>query len=380
MPEYGPITIVIQEVHQGGGQERVTYEVARRLLEHGAELTVIARRCELPASERLRWVRVPGPARPFTLAYIWFFLLGTIATAFYGRGFRQSAGAIVSNRMDAAIIHFSHLGYSNRPTAEQRSHDSFLHKLNAYLSSVLSRLAERLCYRPSRVGTLVALSAGAARELRACFPRMASRVTVIPNGVDLDRFRPDPEARARLRAELGIDEDDPVAVFVGGDWDRKGLPIAVAGIAATPRWHLLVAGGGDEDALRELARSKNVDHRLHLYGRTPRPEEVWAAGDVLLFPTAYEGFSLVTLEAAAAGLPLLMTKVNGSEELVVEGETGLLIDRTPESIHGALEVLGDDLRLRERMGENARRTALKYNWEDVTRKYESLYAGEDHPR
>ena len=222
---------------------------------------------------------------------------------------------------------------------------------------------------------LVAVSAGVATELQRCFPRMASQVTVVPNGVDTTVFHPDREARARLRSALGLEEDDLVAVFVGGDWERKGLPIAVTGIAKTSCWHLLVAGNGDANGLRELAQLQNAGDRLHLYGFTSGPSEVWAAGDVLLFPTSYEAFSLATLEAAATGLPLLMSRVHGGEELVVESETGWFIERTPESIAGALDRLADDPDLRRRMGKGARRAAEKYTWDNVARMYEALYAG-----
>lgn len=379
MADRQPITLVIHDVHPYGGHERATYELARRLLARGVEVTVIARRCELPPSKGLRWIRIPGPRRPFVLAHPWFLLLGTIATAIWGRGFRVAAGAIVLNRMDAITVHFCHRDYSKHATAVRRSRASPLHTLNAYLSSLLSLFAERLCYRPSRAGTLIAVSSGLAAELRRLFPAMASRVIVIPNGVDSTEFRPDPDARARVRSEFGLGEEDLVAVFVGGDWERKGLPIALKGIAATGRWHLLVAGEGDADELRRLASLENVGDRLHVIGHTPRPAEVLAAGDAFVLPTFYEPFGMAALEAAATGLPLLMSRVHGGEELVEEGETGFFIERTPESVANRLELLADDPELRGQLGEGARRAALKHGWDEIAQSYESLLASAARP-
>ena len=379
MPALPPVTIVIHELHPYGGQERVTYEFVRRLLERGAEVTVIARRCELPPSERLRWVRVRGPKRPFLLAYPWFFLAGTIATAIRGKGFRQTCGAIVFNKVDAVTIHCCHQGYSKVPATETRGRTSFLHTVSAKLSSLVSVWAERLCFRPSRVRTLIAVSAGMADELRRSFPKMASRVKIIPNGVDLDEFRPDPEIRSRMRSSLGIGQDELLAVFVGGAWARKGGPVAWAGVREAGSWSLLVGGYAVPEAERQTDGHPEARERLHLagYGEDLLTSEVYATGDVLVFPTSYEGFSLATLEAAAAGLPLLMTPVHGAEELVVEGETGYLIDRTPDSIRDALEALSDDPALLRRMSEGARRVAERYTWDDVARMYESLIAGHD---
>ena len=377
MSPHPPITIVIHELHPYGGQERVTYELARRLLERGHELTVIARRCELPPSDRLRWIRVRGPRRPFLFSYPWFFLVGTIATAIYGRGFRQTCGAIILNKVDAVTIHCCHQGYSKVPATETRGRASVLHTVSAYLSSLISVWAERLCFRPSRVKTLIAVSAGMADELRRCFPRMRSRITIIPNGVDLEEFVPDSEVRARLRSELNIDQDQLLAVFVGGAWARKGGPIALAGVAETSDWHLLVGGYAVPEAARQVNGNPDLNSRIHLggYGEEFRTSEVYPAADALVFPTSYEGFSLATLEAAAAGLPLLMTRVHGAEELVTEGKTGYIIDRTPESIRDALETLSQDPDLLRRMKAEARRVAEGYTWDDVAEMYEALIAG-----
>src|SRR5262245_23578512 len=114
------VTIIIHELHPYGGQERATYELANRLLEQGVELTVIARRCELPESDLLRWIRIPGPRRPFLLSFAWFAFLATIATAIFARGYRQSAGAIVLNKLDGSVVHCCHQGYSKVPAALKR--------------------------------------------------------------------------------------------------------------------------------------------------------------------------------------------------------------------------------------------------------------------
>jgi UDP-glucose:(heptosyl)LPS alpha-1,3-glucosyltransferase len=99
----------------------------------------------------------------------------------------------------------------------------------------------------------------------------------------------------------------------------------------------------------------------------------YAASDVFVLPTYYEAFSLATLEAAASGLPLLVTKVNGTEELVREGYNGYFVTRDGESIAEKLEfILSDSQKLRE-LGMNARKSAEQYSWDVIADKTLSVY-------
>src|SRR6266508_3513144 len=88
--------------------ERMLSELIRRLLYQGRKVVLISRTCELPPHPALRWVLVPGPARPFALAYPRFFVVGTLITWRHRRGLVHTTGAIVRNRADLSTIHFCH--------------------------------------------------------------------------------------------------------------------------------------------------------------------------------------------------------------------------------------------------------------------------------
>jgi UDP-glucose:(heptosyl)LPS alpha-1,3-glucosyltransferase len=233
--------------------------------------------------------------------------------------------------------------------------------------------AERWAYRARRVGRVVAVSRGLAGDVRRFFPSLEGRVQVIPNGVDVDEFRPDPEARARVRAELGA-RDVPVAAFMGGDWRRKGLELALEAVAQSPPWHLLVIGDGDEPAFRARAERLGAGGRVHFVGRRPRPAPYLSAADAFVFPSGYEPFGLAMLEAGASGLPLIATPTEGSAELVREGENGFVVEREAGAIATALEALGRDPERRARLGARARELALGYSWSRVADAYAEVLA------
>jgi glycosyltransferase involved in cell wall biosynthesis len=350
--------------------ERQLGILAAGLLERGYELTVVARRCGLEARPGLRWVRVPGPARPFSFLFPWFFVAGSLAVLRSRRGLVHTTGALVGNRADVSTVHFCHAAYHARTRAPRTGRGSRLALLNAGAAALLSRLAERWCYRPRRSRRLVAVSGGVAHELAAFFPD--EPVTVIPNGVDREAFAPDEGARRAVRGEWKVADGELVALFVGGEWERKGLRHAIEGVARNPRWRLVVVGEGERERFGEIAAQAGAGERVHFAGVDADPARFYAAADAFLLPTAYETFSLVTFEAAAAGLPLLVSRVSGVEDILEEGRNGWFIDRDAERIAGRLRALEDEA-VRREMGEAARADSAGFGWDVAIEGYDRLY-------
>jgi glycosyltransferase involved in cell wall biosynthesis len=369
-----PVTLVAHEVGSIGGMERQLAELATGLLGRGHPVTVIARKCQLPPHPRLRWVRVPGPSRPFSLAYPWFFVAGSLLLRLRGRGLVHTTGAIVFNRADLSTVHFCHHGFVRRsPDARRERVSTPLRRLNSRLGMLLSLRAERWCYRPKVTKQLVAVSQGVAHELEEEFPDVADCIAVIPNGVDLDEFRAEPEDREHARRRLGLEATDLIALFVGSEWERKGLRLAIQALSGAPRWQLQVVGDGDEAGYAELARRLGVSDRVRFAPKTPRVAPFYAAADAFVLPTAYETFSLVTFEAAAAGLPLLVTRVSGVEEILRSDVNGWFIERDADAIAARLERLAVDAGLRASMGAAARAAAESFSWSSMVEYYAAHY-------
>jgi glycosyltransferase involved in cell wall biosynthesis len=317
-------------------------------------------------------VRVPGPSRPFAVAYPWFFVVGTLITWRRRRGLLHTTGAIVHNRADLSTIHFCHHAARERMPLLRTSRASFVYRVNAWIAAVMSRLGERWCYRPARTRRLVAVSAGLGRELREHFPPMADATIVIPNGVDRIEFRPDLETRARVRNELGFGDDDLVVTFVGSEWEGKGLRFLVEALRDAPEWQLLVIGRGDESRYRRLA-AEQAPGRVHFIGETTKIAAYYSAVDVFALPSVYESFSMSAHEAAAAGLPVLITRVSGAEDVLVDGRDGWFIERDPALISDRLRRLGADRELLARMGTAAREATASMGWEHAAAAYGRLY-------
>jgi UDP-glucose:(heptosyl)LPS alpha-1,3-glucosyltransferase len=122
-----------------------------------------------------------------------------------------------------------------------------------------------------------------------------------------------------------------------------------------------------------MAASLSAADRIHFEG--PRRDTVpyFAAADVFLLPSAYETFSLAAYEAAATGLPLLVTRVSGVEEILSEGVNGWFIERDADMIRDRLMALLSDPQLRRLMGAKSRESVLQYSWSRVVDDYLSLY-------
>jgi UDP-glucose:(heptosyl)LPS alpha-1,3-glucosyltransferase len=364
------VTIVAHDIGPVGGMERVLSELILGLRERGHEVTVVSRTCELPPQAGVRFRRVRGPSRPFLLAYPWFLLAGSWALARAARGIVQVTGGIVLRRADIVSVHYCH---QVGPASPSRA--STLYRANIRLVRIAKRLSERLCFYINRRALFVCVSDGVAEEVRRHYPRLAGRVITIHNGVDTERFAPSRlGAQApKLRRELGLQEDRPTAVFVGGEWQRKGLEPAIEALVEAPEWTLLVAGEGDEARYRALAESLGVADRVRWLGLRRDVAPLYEIADAFVLPSSYETFSLVTFEAAAAGLPLLATPVNGVRELIEDGKNGYFIGREGPGIAARLRQLGADNALKEALGKGARESALRFSWSRTVQRHHELY-------
>jgi glycosyltransferase involved in cell wall biosynthesis len=366
------VTIVAHDIGSVGGMEHQLAELALGLQRLGDTVTVIARTCELPPDSGVTFHRVRGPSRPHLLAYPWFMLVGSLMLRRWRRGVVQATGAIVLNRVDVIAVHYCQQVGPATPSRSTR-----LFRAHAKLVGYLVRGAERLCFGASRSATFVGVSEGVAEEVRQHYPRVADRVMSIPNGVGTEAFSPGRrKAQAQaLRERLELSESRLVAAFVGSEWERKGLEPLIRALPFASGWDVVVAGSGDQKRYQELADSLGVGDALRWLGVSRDIQLVYELADVFLFPSSYEAFSLATLEAAASGLPILTTPVNGVAELLTDGQNGFLISREPRLIAQRLGRLAADPDLRRRMGRAARESALEFRWETMVARHHELYLG-----
>jgi glycosyltransferase involved in cell wall biosynthesis len=233
---------------------------------------------------------------------------------------------------------------------------------------VLRQAAARL------VHAFVAVSETTAEQARE--QRDARDVLVIPNGIRLDRYAPDPVARADIRRELGLG-DAWVVGTVGRIDDNKNQAMLVR--ALTPvlgKTHrLVIVGDGPARAAVEAEIARLADPTsVILTGRRMDVPRLVHAFDVFALSSSTEGLPLVVPEAMAAGLPIVTTAVGGLPGVVDEGRTGLLVPVDEAAMAAALNRLASDRSLAKRLGTRAREIALeRYSSDRMVEAYLELY-------
>lgn len=211
-----------------------------------------------------------------------------------------------------------------------------------------------------------------------------SRVVVIPNGVDTERFNPNvrpDEICSRHRLV-----ESKVVLFVGAltRWHRyKGLDVLIAAMAflknQVPQTKLIVVGGGElRMEYRELAHKLGLGNRVIFAGNVADDElpEYYASSDILVLPSKdrSEGFGLTILEANATGKPAIGTTVGGIPSVIRNGYNGLLVPPDdPQALAQAMKRVLTDEDLLEDMGKNGRTFAEQHDWLMVAEQTESLY-------
>jgi glycosyltransferase involved in cell wall biosynthesis len=353
--------------------ERVFAELIRRA-GRDFDLEVISSELAPDLARLVDWRRVRVPLRPAPIRFLLFYVLAGLRLWRTRRAgdLVHTCGAIVPNRVDLASVHFCHAGF--RAAVRGRGNDGrpLLRRMNTGLAAALGLAAERWSYAGARTRILGAVSRGVVAELRRAYPRAS--VVLTPNGVDLHRFRPDGSARAGVRDALGVDRETFVALFVGGDWHHKGVGVLLEALVHAPGVRLWVVGRGDVERFGSEAARLGVADRAAFLGTQRELERYYQAADVLVLPSRYEAFPLVSLEAAACGLPLLVTNINGVTELIGDREAGWILDRSAEGFGQALRELESDPERRKRMGAAARRRAEAFSWDASAASVLGLYS------
>ncbi len=247
-------------------------------------------------------------------------------------------------RPDAVHAHGSKGGFLGRLAARLAGVRRVYHTPHVYpfqwARSGLGRLvflaAERLLWRLS--DRVVAVGQGQAEVALALRVAAPDRLTVIPNGVDPDRFEElaAPEHRARVRAELGLAGGDLAVGMVARLAPQKGcghfLRAARLVAAKHPEARFLLIGAGPLlPYLHALAQDLGIRERVMFLGHRPDAARLYAGLDLFVLSSLWEGLPYVLLEAGASGLAVVASRIPGCIELVEDGETGYLVELENEA-------------------------------------------------
>ncbi|HLX59834.1 MAG TPA: glycosyltransferase family 4 protein [Planctomycetota bacterium] len=207
----------------------------------------------------------------------------------------------------------------------------------------------------------------------------ASKLTVIRNSIEPHELPPN--ARAQARAKLGLAESAAVAGMVARLAPQKGLSAfaraAAEVLRARPETIFVLVGGGPlEGRLRaQLATLGVSPEHFRILGHREDAEELYAAFDVLVLSSLYEGLPYVLLEAMVRGVPVVATDVLGSRDVVADGETGLLarVNDPADIAAKILTLLNDPEKMKLFGTASIKRAADVFSFEEFVRKHRELY-------
>ncbi|MEK6806070.1 MAG: glycosyltransferase family 4 protein [Pseudomonadota bacterium] len=224
---------------------------------------------------------------------------------------------------------------------------------------------EEQAFRHPRLRRVIVNSEMVGREVQRHFDFPASRIAVIHNGVDAQRYDRDAHtlAACALRQSLGIAADAVVFLFLGSGFHRKGLAETLEAFARLPPVTRLLLVGADHDLprYREQARRLNIDARVCFLGERADTPVCYAAADVFVLPTRYDPFANATLEALASGLPVITSDRNGGAEVLTPGRDGAVValEHGSEGLAQAMSEWSDPQRIAVAR-PLARATALRH--------------------
>jgi glycogen synthase len=296
------------------------------------------------------------------------------------------AGCLVRQLTGAALVLTTHSLEPHRPWKVEQLGTGY--RASSWL--------EKTAYQ--NADGVIAVSGAMRADVHNLYGVPSDKIRVIPNGIDLDQYQPTPD-RAVL-ARYQVDPDQPFVLFVGRITRQKGIIHLVNAIRyIRPGVQVVLCAGapdteeiGREMAERvEQARRETSNAVIWIAQMVPKDDIVPLYSQASLFacPSVYEPFGIINLEAMACGTPVVASAVGGIKEVVVPGETGLLVpfeprgetdfepcdpERFARDLAAAINSLLDDPERRRRMGERAReRVERLFSWQSVARRTGDFY-------
>jgi len=383
------IAFIAPDVSYQAGPAKVTASLIERFCEDH-QISVFSHTIQGIDLSKIKHHKLPTITRPKFLERITLLVFSTIIlgvfSLFRKRDFDiiHSAGYFCAFSANVITSHFCEREGLRLEKANiiEIPHKSPSQKLKALDDTMYRRLAafiEGLIFGRNSSKARIVVSQRMKEEFVRHYGDAAENIIVIPNGVDLQKFNPANRLidRDRIRQKHGISRSDLVLIFAGGYWERKGVPYIIEALSLLPRSDvkLFISGSGDEKFYSQLAELKHVRERIIFVSGSSNLWEYYAASDIFVFPTIYEPFGLVIVEAMASGLPVITSRSAGAADFITDGVDGLLLS-DPSDIDNLvvkIQLLLSNAELGKTMGECARKTAEKLSWDRVAEKTLEVY-------
>lgn len=347
------------------GVEIVTYNIAKYLARRGHEVHVITSLDDgLPVESmengffvhRIFWRKIR--------------FLGTIS--FWIKIF------LVLKKINPDIVHAQNIGNGIPAFLAKKIFKKpyvvYGHGSDVYLPWRFKKPISKLVLK--NADAVIALTEDMKKAIKKIYNR---DVLVIPNGIDLEKF--EDLSRVTFRKRWKIEDEEKILTFVGTLRPIKGVEYLIRAMKIIRQKNadarlMLVGNGEEREKLEKLVKELILEEYVRFIGKVQNEEvpEYMAASDIFILPSLSEGFPVTVLEAMASGLPIIVTRVRGLQEIIKDGENGFLVEpKNPEQIAEKVLMLLEDDELRERISKNNKEQAEGYSWESVVARLEKVY-------
>jgi len=321
------IALVHKRYDRLGGAEWDCYELSQRLAARGHEVHLVVGECRVPVPDGIVLHRVPV-VRTGQVAKLLSF------AAFAPRVWRGIDADVVigfGRTVGHDVMRASggcHRQYLARVAAERGGWRTLRQRLSPYQRALLA--IERRQYAPGGARKILAVSALSRTEILETYPTVrAEDVAVLHYGVDVDHYHPRNRGRdgVVVRQELGIAREQPVVLFVGTGFRRKGVDTLLQiWEREPPAGAALVVVGNDQHLAARRRAARSMTGPVIFTGPRRDVERLYAAADLFALPSLYEGCPVAILEALASGLPIVTSRATGAPELLTGSLADLLVD------------------------------------------------------
>lgn len=367
------ICIVTHKIKKGDGQGRVNYEVAKEAINRGYHLTLLASEVapELQKNSQVQWIPIPVDKYPSELIRN---LIFAYQSGNWLRKHRHQFdiikvnGSITRGATDVNAVHFVHSSWWKSPVHISREHKN-LYGLYQWLYTAINSYWEKQAFRHTKI--VISVSNKVTEEL-VDIGVYRDKIRVISNGVDLQEFSPG----VVNRQELGLPTEVNLAMFAGDlRISRKNLDTVLHALVKVPDLHLAVVGETKDSPYPEKVKKLQLTDRVHFLGYRRDMPKIHQASDFFVFPSRYEPFGLVVIEAMACGLPVITAKTTGAADLITPA-CGIVLPECDDvdALADALKLLNSDRILRQKMGKVARSIAEQHSWKNMAQTYINLFA------
>ena len=278
---------------------------------------------------------------------------------------------------DISYAHFCNLAYLTNHFA--KSDVGGLKRIARKMTYLFNYRMEKLAFQNSKI--IVVPSKGLMREISSFYPQHKDKIQVIPNPVDLKKFyKPTDFDRNAMRLSLGLPKEDFIVAFSAlGDFARKGLGLLMEAQQKTqhsfPHLRLLIIGGKEAEIeiYRKKAVQLGISDRINFVGTQKNISPYLWVSDIFSLPSSYETFSLVAIQAATAGLPLLVTPIYGVEEYIKDGYNGWVVERNTESIAAVFnQIVANEFEI-SAMSKHILESVDRYDVQNFQQAWTQLY-------